>query len=169
MDSFNEYFDKLEEALTNPVPVTWQKSDDSWLGQFCISETQYDISITRPRPDYDHYAFKFQGNGNYVMLNNIPTALRSIPTIDAAATEFLHDVMPEALFFFATDQSESRKMMYDRFCDKIVKSGVYQKQSRKTLGIQVYTLFKDTCDMVELQKTISEFLTQWFNRTPDSL
>ena len=161
MKKFDEFFDKIEEALNNPVPITWNKETDRWLGTFDVENNHYDIEIAKVRPEFEHYYFKFKANDSYDLTNDPTSVFRVVPTIDIAATNFLHEVLPEALFFFATDKSMARRKMYERYCEKIIAEGIYKCETRKFFEIQNYILWREECDRTELQRTVGMFAKQW--------
>jgi len=162
IQKFKEFFDKIEEAAKNPLPITWTKSETEWTGEFSLQENIYEIKIARPNPDFNFYYFKFSANGQYKMISDPTSVFRVVPTIDRAANEFLTEVQPDAMFFFALDKSEARRMMYDRFCLNFVNMNKqYRYETREFMEYQCFILYTESCDTERLQSVIGEFSLAW--------
>ena len=43
MKRFNEYFNKIEESLTNPSQINWLINNNSYIGNFTVDDVEYKI------------------------------------------------------------------------------------------------------------------------------
>lgn len=128
-DRISEEFDEwlLKESFDGKSEdITWTKKDNYWRGCFYSNNEEYKILIDKQK--YDTYLFKFvrkneQGIWTYELTKgkNINNTLNILTTIRHSFDYFMTEKRPNALMFFALDDSISRKRIYDSFCIEVIR------------------------------------------------
>lgn len=152
---FNEYLKNISEALDNPLPIEWIKTESHWVGSFSFDSNEYKIMIERLENHKDSYVFKFNSNVN--KKTELKDALRVLPTVKNAAVEFIKEIKPEIFVFFSTDGARGRKHVYARFCEYIQKEFDYKI---KTEGDKIFMLHKEKDDH-HLKEVLDEILKEY--------
>ncbi len=117
---------KKQNGLNSPLPIKWTKEINEWHGIFNLNEIKYEIFIQNKSDTQTHFLFKFHSDGKYDTLSDAKKSFSVIPTLEGAAMEFIKEVQPQAFMFFELDESDMRKMMYDKFCINVSKKMKYR-------------------------------------------
>ena len=113
--NFREFL-ALTEAGKNPVDINWNKRKDRWEGSFYIKDIEYNIEtyISDIEVDFDIWEFKFYKNRNETQITgDFKTHFIIVPTIQNAFEEFIKEKKPDCVLFLASDNSKSRKSLYN--------------------------------------------------------
>ena len=173
VEEFDEWL--LKESFDGkPEEITWIKKDNYWRGSFFSENIEYKIIIDKQ--DYDTYLFKFirkndQGIWTYNLLKrkNITKTLNVLTTIRNSFDYFISEKKPNALMFFALDDSISRKRIYDYFCmDTIRKYQLYQYREDENVSRTKHLYSINLCDfeIEKLKEVVKKILNDNYNSYP---
>ena len=59
MKRFNEYFNKIEESLTNPSQINWLINNNSYIGNFTVDDVEYKIEYLKQIGNNWSYSFSY--------------------------------------------------------------------------------------------------------------
>lgn len=113
--NFKEFLE-LTEAGKNPTEINWKKTNNRWDGIFNIKDIEYNIEtyISDIEVDFDIWEFKFYKNKKETQITgDFKTHFIIVPTIQNAFEEFIKEKKPDCVLFLASDNSKSRKSLYN--------------------------------------------------------
>ena len=158
MNKEQDFLKKIFEGLNKPALISWNKKQNKWVGKFSIETIEYEIFIKNFSKKQRHFLFKFTADNSFNLKNDLKKAFTVIPTIDKAAENFIKETMPEAFLFCALDSSTSRKIFYDRFCNKIRRKYKYNYESKISGDYEFYILAQKNVDVNDLNNTINKII-----------
>jgi hypothetical protein len=127
MKNYKKYLEEISEGLNSPLDINWSvKEKNHWYGKFVIGKNKYQIFIDNFSDKEKQFLFKFKGNFSFYLINDVKSAMTTIPTIEKAAIDFLKEECPNAFIFCTTKDSMMRRTMYDRFCNKMKRELLYK-------------------------------------------
>jgi hypothetical protein len=160
-EHFKEIFDKVDEALNNPLSVNWTFDAPYIYGSFKIEEKEYLIIAQFIINDFLTFKFKVKKNEDYsteLVNDGSKDFLRVVPTIRDSILYLLDTVKPNGIIFGAMDNSKGRKYVYDRFISEYIKIRKdYDAISQLNGGIKLYTIYLQDLD-VDITATTVEFV-----------
>ena len=62
---FNDYFDKIEEALNTPAEINWQEGQEALIGFFEVDGNKYRIECLKQIGNNYSYSFSIFKDGNW--------------------------------------------------------------------------------------------------------
>lgn len=113
--SFREFLE-LTEAGKNPVEINWKKTGTRWEGSFEIKDIKYNIEtyINDIDVNFNIWEFKFYKNKNETRITgDFKSHFIIVPTIQKALEDFIKNKQPDCVIFLASDNSKSRKSLYN--------------------------------------------------------
>jgi hypothetical protein len=147
MKRFNEYFDKIEESLDNPSQINWIISNNSYIGEFIIDNVEYRIEYVKQIGNNWSYSFSYfdidkdtwsynishKGSGGFVVLSTVKSGLY-----------YLHDkTNPNSIIFSAIDSSDTRKRLYQSFCEEFCKNNNWSFSNRGSDEKRLFVMFNN--------------------------
>ncbi len=115
--NFREFLE-LTEAGKNPVEINWKKTSTRWNGNFEIKDIEYNIEtyISDIDVNFDIWEFKFYKNKSETQITgDFKSHFIIVPTIQKALEDFIKSKKPDCVIFLASDNSKSRKSLYNNF------------------------------------------------------
>ena len=94
LQKIDDYFQMLEEALNNPLPINWRTNNNLYIGEFIINNNTYVIDCENLGDDVWFFSFDYIGLNNIrsnALTNNNKDVYRILPTIVQGAK--LADIM----------------------------------------------------------------------------
>lgn len=154
ISSFDELFNKIEEAFNSPLPIKWIKTSTNWEGSFTTNNNDYCISVSMEKYDIWKYKFFSKKNGISVKLTNHNyDNFKVLATIRKGISEFLDEVNPNGIIFGADNDSPKRVKIYTIFSNDCVRE-------------YGYNLYESGFDDKEINPTI---FVLYREATPDEL
>ncbi len=145
IDFFKDFIKNVDEAFNTHVEVEWEKIDSILKGKFFVNDTEYKIISEIIIHDFMSFKFKAFINNEFTMnlTNRGSDKLQVIPTIRKSLEFILDDVSPNGVVFGATDESNGRKMIYDRFCTNWIENNKgWDFKSFQKENMKIYILHK---------------------------
>ena len=176
---FIEFLDTVKESLENPVDLNFhKKTNENWLGSFIVEEDEYEFSIKRIDSEniliedkvfYCNFSL-LRDSQKIFSLNkqikkgdeeydtgDVKRSLRVFATIKKLITDFIDELNPNCLFFYSSDQIESR--IYTEFCHYIkISYKEYDNIIYDKFDLPLFMIYKTTYNIMKLTKDIIKFL-----------
>lgn len=134
INSFKNFLNKSNESLNTILPINFTiQNDDEWYGEFKINKHKYYIRIKKVVykniNDIDKvYVTKFGLIRNNIKIhkklskNSKIRSLSVFGTVRHCLKDFIQQVGPNVLTFYASDKDETRIKIYQQFCTEIIDS-----------------------------------------------
>ena len=147
MKRFNEYFDKIEESLDNPSQINWIINNNSYIGEFMIDNVEYRIEYVKQIGNNWSYSFSYfdidkntwsynishKGSGGFVVLSTVKSGLYH-----------LYDkTNPNSIIFSSIDSSDTRKRLYQSFCEEFCKNNNWIFSNRGSVDKRLFVMFNN--------------------------
>ena len=139
-------FDKVFDALQNPVNIIWKEKSNAIFGTFFISEREYSIKAVLIKKNvfkFKFYSKKEDGTYSTSMTGLNTDVYRVIPTIKNAMIYLIENYNPNGIMFGATDNSDTRKKMYTSFSEELEKKYLYNFYTKGKNNITIFLLYKN--------------------------
>lgn len=160
MNEEEGFLKKIFEGLNEPALILWNKRQNKWVGKFNIEKIKYEIFIKNFSKKEKHFLFKFTADKSFNLQNDLKKAFTVIPTIETAAENFIKEIMPEAFLFCALDNSTSRKIFYDRFCNKMRRKHKYNYENKMIGNYEFYILAQKNVDKNDLNNSVDKIIKE---------
>jgi len=144
IDKFNEYFNKLQESLNSPQDISWVKDFDNFIGNFEINDNKYRIEYLKQIGENYSYSFSILKDGKWSYdVSNIGDGFKVLSTITNGISFLFEKTNPDSITFSAIDENDTRKRLYERFCNDFCKKNNFKLSNRGTEEIIIFVLFND--------------------------
>lgn len=154
---FSEFLE-LTEAGKNPVEIKWKKTNNRWEGNFEIKGIEYNIEIyiSDIEVNFDIWEFKFYKNKNETQITgDFRSHFIIVPTIQKALEDFIKNKKPNCVIFLASDNSKSRKSLYNNTSlDIASRFNYYSVNPMLPKNDIVFGMCKEKYMLEELKKLI---------------
>lgn len=133
INSFKKFLNKSNESLNNILSINYSiQNNNEWYGEFTVNDNLYYIKIKKIihkniNTDDKVYVTKFGLIKNGVKIHKKLSTNSKIRSLSVFATvreclkNFIQQVEPNVLTFYASDKDDTRIKIYQMFCTEIVK------------------------------------------------
>jgi len=144
---FNEYFDKIEESINSPKSIDWENTEGEYIGKFSVEDIDYRIEYLRQIGNNWSYSFSYfdinkniwsyeishKGTGGFAVLSTVKSGLYYV----------YEKTSPNSIIFSAIDYSETRKRLYQAFCEEFCEKNKWKFSNRGTEDKRLFLMFND--------------------------
>jgi hypothetical protein len=143
LQKIDEYFEMLEEALNNPLPINWKTNNNLYIGEFNINNNTYVIYCEDLGDDVWFFSFDYiDSNGNKInTLTNNGDSIKVMGTVKKAFEDFYLYKNPQCILFGIIDSSVGRRRLYDSFQEDFAKKHNLELLKKEILGKRIYSLY----------------------------
>jgi len=162
---FNDYFDKIEEALNTPAEINWQEGQEALIGFFEVDGNKYRIECLKQIGNNYSYSFAIfkDGNWSYELTNIGRSGFSVLATITVGLEHLYQKRTPNSIMFSAVDNNDTRKRLYKSHCDKFCAKHGYKLSNRGNEMQVLFLMFNDNLNdeqkeeiMQSVQKIVEE-------------
>jgi hypothetical protein len=154
MNRFNEYFDKIEESLDNPSQINWIINNNSYIGEFTIDNVEYRIEYVKQIGNNWSYSFSYFDNDKNIWSYNISHkgsgGFGVLSTVKSGFYHLYDKTNPNSIIFSAIDSSNTRKRLYQSFCEEFCKNNNWIFSNRGSDNKRIFVMFNN--DIINLDK-----------------
>jgi hypothetical protein len=154
MKIFNEYFDKIEESLDNPSQINWIINNNSYIGEFTIDNVEYRIEYVKQIGNNWSYSFSYFDNDKNIWSYNISHkgsgGFGVLSTVKSGFYHLYDKTNPNSIIFSAIDSSNTRKRLYQSFCEEFCKNNNWIFSNRGSDNKRIFVMFNN--DIINLDK-----------------
>jgi len=145
VDRFNDYFSKIEEALSSPQDISWNFSDESSVGFFDINGVKYRIEYLKQIGNNYSYSFSIFKGGNWIYdISEDGNVFKVLSTIIHALELLFNKTGPDSIIFSAIDDNVTRKRIYERYCKDFCQKYNYKLSNRGNEKFVMFVMFDNT-------------------------
>lgn len=159
---FNEYFNKLEEALNSPSDIRWITENENLIGLFEINDTKYKIECLKQIGNNYAYMFSFYNteinDWSFKLNNKGLDSFKVLSTIKEGLNCVFKTLNPNSVIFSAIDNSDSRKRIYLTFCETFCKENSLLFLDKGTKERKIYLLYKDNLLSEDKEEIMSSLI-----------
>jgi hypothetical protein len=118
INRFNDYFDKIEEALNSPVNINWTEVEDDLIGLFEVDDNKFKIECLKQIGNNYTYSFSIfrDGKWSYQLANLDRGGFIVLATIMIGLEYLYNKRTPNSIMFSAVDNNDTRKRLYEKHC-----------------------------------------------------
>jgi len=154
---FDKYFSKIEESLNSPQLVKWENdNDDKLFGHFKVDDIEYKIEcIKQIGPNWSYTFSYFDINKNiwsYEISHKGTGGLNVLSTVKTELYTFYIKYNPNSIIFSAIDDSDTRKRLYQNFCEKFCNINNLKFSNRGNDEYRMFVMFKKELSETELEE-----------------
>ena len=145
LKTLNDYIDLVNETFNSPQPIEWINKENNLFGFFEVENNHYRIECMKQIGNNYSYAFSIYKDGKYdYHLTKLGLSGLKVLSTVIAGMEYLYDTyQPNAIIFSAIDDSESRKSLYERYCERFCNKHDYKFSNRGALDKIIFVLYKN--------------------------
>jgi hypothetical protein len=159
---FNDYFNKLEEALNTPSEIDWSKENNNLIGFFDINDIKYKIECLKQIGNNYAYLFSFYdtelNDWSFRLTNKGLDSFKVLSTIKEGLNYVFKNLNPNSVIFSAIDNSDSRKRIYLTFCETFCKENSLLFLDKGTNDRKIYLLYKDNLSSVDKEEIMESLI-----------
>jgi hypothetical protein len=147
MKRFDEYFDKIEESLDNPSQINWIINNNSYIGEFTIDNVEYRIEYVKQIGNNWSYSFSYFDFDNNIWSYNIrhkgSSGFRVLSTVKYGLYYLYDKTNPNSIIFSSIDSSDTRKRLYQSFCEEFCKNNNWNFSNRGSDEKRLFFMFNN--------------------------
>ena len=147
MKRFNEYFDKIEESLDNPSQISWIVNNNSYIGEFTIDNVEYRIEYVKQIGNNWSYSFSYfdidKNTWSYNISHKGSGGFGVLSTIKSGLYHLYDKKNPNSIIFSAIDSSDTRKRLYQSFCEEFCKNNNWIFSNRGSDDKRLFVMFNN--------------------------
>jgi hypothetical protein len=146
----------LQEAYNTPVPIKWEETQLGIEGYFKILDMNYTIIANTMVHGFMSYKFTSENNNTELLNSTKGYAIQLIPTIKSSLYFILDTIQPNGIVFSATDNSRGRKLLYDKYCNELLKNPKWRLNIRIDGDVKMYIIYNSAVNS-EMLIDVSEY------------
>lgn len=145
LKKFNEYIDKVEESLDSPVEITWLNANKSYAGMFIVDDINYKIEYIQQIGNNFSYTFSIEKDGywSYDISHSGTGGFKVLSTVKKGLYDIYDMTKPNSIIFSAIDDSETRKRLYQQFCEEFCRKKNWNFSNRGTDNKRLFLMFNE--------------------------
>jgi hypothetical protein len=142
---FEDYFKEINEAFNTDVDITWIETNDNMLGTFKVDENIFKIECYRQIGNNWSYSFCIYKNNiwSYDIADLGKNGFSVLSAVIKGLNYLYNKQYPNSIMFSAIDDSNTRKRLYEKFCNDFCKKHDYKLSNRGNDSKVFFILFKD--------------------------
>ena len=147
MKRFNEYFDKIEESLDNPSQINWIINNNSYIGEFMIDNVEYRIEYVKQIGNNWSYSFSYfdidKNTWSYNISHKGSVGFVVLSTVKSGLYHLYDKTNPNSIIFSSIDSSDTRKRLYQSFCEEFCKNNNWIFSNRGSDDKRLFVMFNN--------------------------
>jgi hypothetical protein len=147
MKRFNEYFNKIEESLTNPSQINWLINNNSYIGNFTVDDVEYKIEYLKQIGNNWSYSFSYfdidKNIWSYNISNKGSSGFSVLSTVKFGLYYLYDKTKPNSIIFSAIDSSNTRRRLYQSFCEEFCKNNNWNFSNRGSDEKRLFVMFNN--------------------------
>ena len=147
MKRFNEYFNKIEESLTNPSQINWLINNNSYIGNFTVDDVEYKIEYLKQIGNNWSYSFSYfdidKNIWSYNISNKGSSGFSELSTVKFGLYYLYDKTKPNSIVFSAIDSSNTRRRLYQSFCEEFCKNNNWNFSNRGSDEKRLFVMFNN--------------------------
>jgi hypothetical protein len=160
--SMNEFFNIIEEAFKNPLPIKWiTNNEEELVGLFYTNENVYKIICQCYGNNiwsYDYFFLDENDEFSQNLTNHGNDKFRVIPT-SYQGMDYLHEQKnPSAIIFGAFDNSRGRKKLYHSYCQEFALKNNYYYLTKTINDRQLFVIYKTGINKDNLSNAVKSMM-----------
>lgn len=148
IEKFDEYFNKIGESLDSSLDINWSVIKNGYLGQFNVDDWNYKIEYLKQIGNNWSFSFSYfdkdKNIWSYQISHKGTSGLNVLSTIKEGLYNMYNFTKPNSIIFSAIDSSDTRKRLYQSFCEEFCQKNNWKFSNRGNNDSQIFVMFDDS-------------------------